>query len=355
VNNALIGLLALAAAAWPLAAATNSGVIQTTNAVAPRTARVTRAKPDPKDPVEIEYQKIVDDDDAAQAQVDKWIRDNDQFAAQGSGIPPPEMKRRIQERFHPIQLAYEKFLKEHPDHARAHMAYGSFLGDMQDEDGAQEHWEKALALDPADPAAYNNLANVYGHRGPVKKAFEYYSKAIELNTNEPVYYHNFATTVYLFRKDAKEYFGISEQEVFDKTIELDGHALKLDPTNFPLASDVAQTYYNIRPLRINEALKAWTNTLAIANDEVEREGVYIHFARWNLIGGRFDAARGQISRVTNEMYADLKQRIVRNINKQEKEAKETNAPPAEASATNASPPSGSVPATNPPTAGAPKR
>src|SRR5262249_18424263 len=156
--------------------------------------------------------------------------------------------------------------------------------------------------------------------GPVKKAFEYYAKAIELKPDEYVYYYNYGTTVYLFRKDAKEYFGITEQEVFNKALELYSHALKLDPTNFPLASDVAQTYYNIRPLRIEDALKAWTNTLAIANDEIEREGVYIHFARLKLIDGRFSEARVHINAVTNAIYDELKGRVARNIDRQEKEA-----------------------------------
>ena len=144
-------------------------------------------------------------DDAAQAEVDQWIRDNDAAAAKGAGVPTAELKRRIRERFAPIRAAYEDFIQRHPDHARARVAYGSFLGDLQDEDGAQEQWEKALALNPKDPAVYNNLANLYGHTGPVKKAFEYYAKAIELNPREPVYYHNFGTTVFLFRKDAMEY------------------------------------------------------------------------------------------------------------------------------------------------------
>ena len=45
-------------------------------------------------------------------------------------------------------------------------------------------------LDPKNPAAWNNLASVYGHHGPMAKAFEYYTKAIELNPGESVYYHN---------------------------------------------------------------------------------------------------------------------------------------------------------------------
>jgi tetratricopeptide (TPR) repeat protein len=326
VNKLLIGLLVGVATAFAAVAASNTVV--PAMAAVPHRTNAPSARPDPNNPVEKEYKKLMEDDDAAQAEVDRWLRDNEQFAATGAGVPDAEMKRRIQERLKPIHLAYEQFLKRHPDHAGAHVAYGSFLNDMHDEEGAEQEWKKALALDPRDPAVYNNLANVYGHVGPVKKAFEYYAKAIELNPEEAIYYHNFGTTVFLFRKDAREYYGITEQQVFDKALELYSHALRLDPTNFPLASDVAQTYYGIRPLRLEDALKAWTNTLAIAHDETEREGVYIHFARLKLLGKRFDEARVHLNAVTNDMYTDLKKRLVRNLSEQEKQAKETNAPPA---------------------------
>jgi tetratricopeptide (TPR) repeat protein len=279
------------------------------------------------DPVEKEYKKIMEADDAAQAEVDQWIRDNDAAVAKGAGVPTADMRRRIRDRFAPIRTAYEDFIQRHPDHARARVAFGSFLNDIQDEQGAQEQWEKALALNPKDPAVLNNLANLYGHVGPVKKSFEYYAKAIELNPREPVYYDNFGTTVFLFRKDAMEFYGITEQQVYDKALELYSNALKLDPANFPLTSDVAQTYYGIKPLRLEDALKAWTNTLALAHDEVEREGVYLHFARLKLQADRFPEVRAHLAAVTNEMYAVLKNRISHNLDEQELKSKDTNAPP----------------------------
>ena len=324
-----IGLLGLLVAMGQLPAATNA-VLQTTNA--------TGAAPDPNDPVEKEYKKLMADDDAAQNEVDTWLRDNEKFTEQGAGVPSAEMSRRIRERLMPVGNAYEDFLKRHPDHAHARVAYGSFLNDLHDEEGAQAQWEKALTLNPKDPAVYNNLANLYGHTGSVKKAFEYYAKAIELNPREPIYYHNMGDTVFLFRKDAREFYGITEQQVFDKALGLYAEALKLDPKNFPLASDVAQTYYGIRPLRIEDALKAWTNTLAIAQSEVEREGVYLHFARLNLIAGRFSEARAQLNCVTNETYTELKTRLARNLVTQEKQAlNPTNAPPAKAEASKSVP------------------
>jgi hypothetical protein len=111
-------------------------------------------------------------------------------------------------------------------------------------------------------------------------------------------------------------------------------SLKLDPTNFPLASDIAQTYYGIKPTRTEDALKAWTNALHIAHDEIEREGVYLHFARLKLHAERFDEARGHLNAVTNVMYTELKTRLSRNLEEQENQAKagkETNAPPPQAS------------------------
>lgn len=277
--------------------------------------------PDPNDPVEIEYKKLMANDDAAQEEVDKWIRDNDEFTAKGAGISRKELNAKIRTRFEPIRQGYEEFLKKHPNHVRARVAFGSFLEDIHDEEASQEQWEKALELDKNDPAIYNNLANHYGHSGPVKKAFEFYTKAIELNPKEPVYYHNFGTTVYLFRKDAREYWNISEQQVFDKALELYSNSMRLDPTNFPLASDVAQTYYGIKPTRTDEALNAWTNALSLAHDEAEREGVYIHFARLKMHAERFAEAHAHINAVTNEMYNDIKARLVKNLNEQEAEAK----------------------------------
>jgi tetratricopeptide (TPR) repeat protein len=313
----LIGMLGALVTASRLAAATNL--------VAGPTNLPPAAVAEANDPVEKEYKKLMEDDDAAQAEVDEWIKDNQEAATRGAAVPTADLQRRIRERFDPIRKAYEDFIKRHPDHARARVAYGSFLGDLQDEDGAREQWEKALALNSKDPAAYNNLANLYGHTGPVKKAFEYYAKAIELNPEEPLYYHNFGTTVYLFRKDAMEFYGISEQQVYDKALGLYSKALKLDPHNFPLASDVAQTYYGIRPLRTEDALKAWTNTLAIAHDEIEREGVYLHLARIKLAAERFAEARAHVAAVTNDLYDVLKKRLARNLDEQEQKARGTNA------------------------------
>jgi len=295
--------------------------------------------PDPNDKVEKEFQSIMEQDDAAQEEIDRWIKDNEQFAAKGAGLPRDLLRSKILRRLEPVTQAYEDFIKAHPNHSRARVAYASFLGDVKGEEAAQEQLEKALALDTNNPAIYNNLANIYGHIGPVTNAFDFYAKAIRLSPLEPVYYHNFGTTVYLFRKDAMEYFHLDEKQVFAKAFELYSNAIRLDPEDFPLASDVAQSYYGMKPVPTDTALQAWTNALKIAHDDVEREGVYIHFARLKTMAGRFDEARAHLNSVTNEMYARLKDRMLRNVKEREDAAAgRTNSPPANAEASESVPP-----------------
>jgi cytochrome c-type biogenesis protein CcmH/NrfG len=138
-----------------------------------------------------------------------------------------------------------------------------------------------------------------------------------------VYYQNFATTVYLYRKDAREFYGLSEQQVFDKALGLYRKAIQLDPENFELATDYAESYYGIRPLRTNDALVAWTNALDIAHNDVEREGIFIHLARVETAAGFFEEARAQLGAVTNSIYADVKSRLERSLVEHENAATNT--------------------------------
>jgi tetratricopeptide (TPR) repeat protein len=319
VNSFLISLLsALVGTNQPVAVS---------NLVA-RTTGISVTVPKPNDPAEEEYQKLLETDDAAQEEVDKWIRDETAFREQGAGLPDATLRARIEQRLKAVRDTYDNFLSWHPDHARAHLAYGSFLMETHHEEEAVNQMEKARELDPKNPAAWNNLANYYGHRSPVKKSFEYYAKAIELNPKEAVYYQNLATTVFLFRPDAMEFYKIDEPQVFDKALDLYRRAMKLDPDNFVLASDYAMSYYGIKPMRTGDAIAAWESALKIASNDKEREGVYIHLARIKLDAARFEEVHRLLNSVTNEMYASLKNRLLRNLEREEKAATGTNAPAA---------------------------
>ncbi|MDB6026408.1 MAG: repeat-containing protein [Verrucomicrobiales bacterium] len=307
MSNLLVGLLgALVATNQP--AAVSNLVKQTTG--------ISIEVVNPNDPIDVAYHKVLTEDDDARAEVDKWIKEGNAFAEQGAGAPTVTLNARIEQRFAEVKKAYENFLLKNPSHARARLAYGCFLNELGEDYEGSLQMEKARELDPSNPAAWNNLANYYGHRSPVKKSFEYYAKAIELNPKETTYYWNFATTVYLFRKDAMEFYKIDEQQVFDKALDLYRQALKLDPTNFVLATDYSGSFYGTKPPRYEEGLVAWQNTLKIARDDIEREGVYVHLARIEINLGRMDDARKHLDVITNQMYLNLKSSLSKKLEKQ---------------------------------------
>ena len=322
MTNLIIGLLgALLASNTP--AATSNLITQTTG--------LTVTIPDTNDPVEREYQKLLEADDAALAGVAELMSNNDKYVAQGGGLTPDVMNQRMAERLTPARKGYEAFIASHPDHVRARIAFGSFLSDIHDDEDARTQFEKALELDPKNPAAWNDYANLLGHLGPVSKMFEGYTKAIELKPTEPVYLENLATCVFIYRVDAKAFYHYTnDQQVFDKSLELYQQAFKLDPDNFELATELAQTYYGITPTRTDDALNAWTNALAIARTDLQKQGVYIHLARFKLNAGRFAEAHHDLEGVTNPELATLKKLLLRTMDQREHP---TNAPPVLPSAT----------------------
>jgi tetratricopeptide (TPR) repeat protein len=260
-----------------------------------------------------EYYRLLIEDDAALEEVNRWVTENEAFRAAGGGLEPAELTLKIATRLKAVVDRYEEFLKGHPHHVEGRIAFGSFLNEMSEEEKAAEQWEQARLLNPKHPAPWNNLANHYGHFGAVSNAFPYYARAIELNPTEPIYYQNLATTVYLFRRDAERYYGINEQQVFDKALELYRKALELSPGSFPVATDLAQTYYGIQPFRLEDAMKAWEDALKVAQTDLEKQHVYLHFARLKIRAGDYAAASNHLAQVTLPQYDNLKQRLYRSI------------------------------------------
>ena len=303
MNELTIGLLgALLATNQPQAV---SNVIQQQTGVAVDIA---------VSPAEKELREVMLADDAAQDDVNGWLRDYDaQSDTNKTAAASAALNGRIRARFDKVRAAYENFLQRHPDSAHGFLAYGSFLNDTGDEEGAHLQYENSKQLDPKNPAVWNNLANYYGEHSPVTKAFEYYAQAIRLKPDEPVYYQNFATTVYLFRKDAKEYYHLDEPQVFDKALGLYQQAMRLAPDNFVLATDYAESYYGIRPLRTNDALVAWTNAMTVAHTDAERQGVELHLARVKIAAGFFGEASNHLAAVTNAAFLGMKKQLYRSL------------------------------------------
>ena len=281
-----------------------------------------------KDPVEEEYDKLLEQDEAALKEVERLNAEFEKFDTKGAAGSKAVLAGKIDQTLEPVRKAYEEFLLKHSKHVDGRIAYGSFLNELGEEEDAIVQWEKARELDPKNPSPWNNLANVYAHIGPIKKAFQYYEKAIELDPKEPVYLQNLATVTYLFRKDAVETYRIDEEGVFAKALDLYQRAMKLDPDNILLATDYAQSFYGIKPLRADDAVAAWKHALTLAKSDAEKEGIYLHLARVELNSGHFVDADQHLSMVKDPEMLELRDRLRRNLEKKRTEAENTSKPNA---------------------------
>ncbi len=279
-------------------------------------------------PSYLEFQRIMAKDDEAQLLVNNLIKKAEAYATAGADVSQQAINSQIFDVIQPVREAYEDFLRRYPNHVGAHLALGSFLSDFGEEVEGMERWEKARELDPANPAAWNNLAGFYGHFGPIRKSFEYYEKAIALVPNESIYWSNLATMTQVFRKDALAYYDLEDdQAVIRKSLEFYQKAWAMNPNDFPLATDIGQTYYFLTPFDFEAAEKAWKRALLLAGDDIEREGIHIHQARIHIRARKWDEASSYLSRIQHPMYQSLKATLEKRLEREKAEVMEEKSQP----------------------------
>jgi len=276
------------------------------------------------DPIEAEYRRLLEADDAAHAAVDQWIRENAAFSEQGADYSHVTLNARIERRLEPVEKAYRDFLLRNPGHARARLAYGSFLNGLGRDDEARVQWERVRDQDPKNPAVWNNLADYHARNGPIRKAFECLDRALALKPEEPVYCRNLATLLLLQRAEAREAYRLEDdQAVLRRALDLYRKARRFDPDNFTLAADLAQVYYHLSSTPAgdkaaearlaDEALAAWGDALRLARNDLDREGVRLHLARVCLRHGRVEEARKHLGSVQNPALGPAKQQLAEEL------------------------------------------
>ncbi len=162
---------------------------------------------------------------------------------------------------------------------------------------------------PKDAAEYwNDWGNEYGHSGPVTNMFVCFMSAVRLMPHEAAYHRNLATSLFMYRKDAKEFFGVDEAQVFNMSLREYRKARILEPENFELAKELAQMHYAVRPFRAEEALMEWERVLALAEKDssVDLEEVYLNLGRVNYMAARYGEAQKWLSKVKSPVHEDIR-------------------------------------------------
>lgn len=176
--------------------------------------------------------------------------------------------------------------------------------------GVVSPFEENLSTYSTKDAAefWNDWGNEYGHSGPVTNMFVCYLNAVRLVPHEAAYHRNLATSLFMYRKDAKDFFSVDEKTVFNMALREYRKARILEPENFELAKEMAQVHYAIRPFRASEALAEWDRVLALAEKDstVDIEEIYLNLGRVNYMAGNNVEARKWLSKVKSSVHEDIK-------------------------------------------------
>ena len=90
-----------------------------------------------------------------------------------------------------LVLAASPSFADARDDARSQVEFGIKVAQKGLWREAIYRWQRAVEIDPAYAAAYNNLAIAYEHEGNLEKAREAYEKATELDPDNIMIRQNF--------------------------------------------------------------------------------------------------------------------------------------------------------------------
>ena len=255
--------------------------------------------------------KILTADNTAITEIASWIEKNRKAQRPNAG-ERDYLTFRIRKRLDNIRQMYLSFLKDHPKHTKARIAYGSFLTYIDDRQGALGQWKKALADDPSNAAALNNIATHIGTiailnniRTRIPEAFQSLEKAIALAPKEALYRHNFATTLSLFRLDAMRHYKISAREVTKRALTELERGMELATDDFEIAADRAETFLDIKPLPRQRALQAWEEARKRAKDRNQGDWVNLQVAIVHLETNHLNAAEKNLNLVSKGSFQNL--------------------------------------------------
>jgi len=244
------------------------------------------------------YSQILAEDDAVM-----------QSPASQSWMQQANLRARLRR----VEADYKHFIATHPTHAPAVAAYASFLYDQRRTDEAVKLWERAIEIDQTFARAYNDLATHYGHYGHAADALRYHQKAYELDPSDPVFHFNWATTCILFRPDARQVYGWSEEQIFRHSLDEFRKARDLAPNEYQYATAYAESFVLWPKADWREALAAWQYCLKVAPTELERQRVCSNIARVYIKLGRVDEARVWLNKITVGELQSLRQVLIRRL------------------------------------------
>lgn len=159
-----------------------------------------------------------------------------------------------------LNKQYEKLADENDEHTYIRwINIGILKKRMNDYEGAEEAWQKAISYNPDQALAYGNLADMYlFDLGEYEKAEEYYQKVLSMKTDNYAYYFGL-TALYRYNMTEKAYLieGIMLDAVKKNPGEAENYYMYLSDYFYREGNDWTKSkQYKQKTLELNPGLES---------------------------------------------------------------------------------------------------
>ena len=267
----------------------------------------------PKDKAETEFTLLRQRDEEARDDFGRWLRDTEARDEHMEDRCTNFLSARMEHRIQAVASSFTEFVGRYPEHAEAVARQVAFREDMAADLEAIRQWEEERSDSPYSPAPWNRLAHYLTHVGRIADAFACFEKSLDLAPGEAVYFFDYATAMLLYRNEATSHYKLTESKLFDRVLITYRRGLRLQPDDYKLAADYAQTFYMIRPARSAEGLSAWEGALKLATTDAQRDEVRLHLARYSITAGKLGIARLYLDQVRDSQFEAIKASLLRRI------------------------------------------
>jgi tetratricopeptide (TPR) repeat protein len=208
---------------------------------------------------------------------------------------------------------YESLLRDNPDFAAGHAAYGYMLWRVGMRKEAFASFTRANQLDPEIPLVKNELGNYLAEEDKPLEAISYFLAAIKLEPGEPLYHYQLGTLLFEAREDflrsrewTRDALDYSMQQAFRRAAEL-------APDRIEFGYRYAESFYDLQDPDWAAALGAWEALEAHSQSDVERQTMRLHEANVLLNMGRDGQARKVLGTVSDPALDTQKQKLVARL------------------------------------------
>lgn len=253
-----------------------------------------------------------DDTDAAATLKQLVARQKTIFAeAEKAGEKLDEENLRAQ--LQQIGHEYEKLIARNPKFAPGFVAYGLFLGKVDNRKDAIGILLKANALDPNLAVVKNQLGNYLAEEGRPIEAMNYYLSAVQLEPKEPLYHLQLGNLI----ADARADFLKSGQ--WDRT-QLDQamqnaflQAMQNAPDDWRFGYRYGLSFFQVEKPDWPAALQFWKDFESKLPPGVQQGAARLNQAKVLLAQNQFEAAKLLLAGVTDPALAEEKEKLVAQI------------------------------------------